>query len=85
MASMIRTPGIIGKSEVGKPIEGQIYMLVGVDKVRFKRMVEPGDQLHIKAEVMTIKRGIWKFKCSATVDEKIVTTAELMCTQKTAD
>jgi 3-hydroxyacyl-[acyl-carrier-protein] dehydratase len=32
-----------------------------------------GDQLHIKAEVMTVKRGIWKFKCSATVDEKIVT------------
>jgi 3-hydroxyacyl-[acyl-carrier-protein] dehydratase len=48
-------------------------------------MFIPGDQLHIKAEVMTVKRGIWKFKCSATVDEKIVTTAELMCTQKTAD
>jgi 3-hydroxymyristoyl/3-hydroxydecanoyl-(acyl carrier protein) dehydratase len=45
-----------------------IYPFVGVDKVRFKRMVEPGDQLHIKAEVMTVKRGIWKFKCSATVD-----------------
>jgi 3-hydroxyacyl-[acyl-carrier-protein] dehydratase len=84
--AMAQATGILAfKSEVGKPIEGQIYMLVGVDKVRFKRMVEPGDQLHIKAEVMTVKRGIWKFKCSATVDEKIVTTAELMCTQKTAD
>jgi 3-hydroxyacyl-[acyl-carrier-protein] dehydratase len=33
-------------------------MLVGVDKVRFKRMIEPGDQLHLKAEVTTVKRGI---------------------------
>ncbi|CAC9641903.1 3-hydroxyacyl-ACP dehydratase FabZ [bacterium endosymbiont of Bathymodiolus sp. 5 South] len=84
--AMAQATGILAfKSEVGKPIEGQIYMLVGVDKVRFKRMVEPGDQLRIKAEVTAVKRGIWKFKCSAAVDEKIVTTAELMCTQKAAD
>ncbi|CAB5496523.1 3-hydroxyacyl-[acyl-carrier-protein] dehydratase, FabZ form (EC [Bathymodiolus thermophilus thioautotrophic gill symbiont] len=84
--AMAQATGILAfKSEVGKPIEGQIYMLVGVDKVRFKRMIEPGDQLHLKAEVTTVKRGIWKFKCSATVDGKIVTTAELMCTQKAAD
>jgi 3-hydroxyacyl-[acyl-carrier-protein] dehydratase len=73
------------KSEVGKPISGQIYMLVGIDKVRFKRMVEPGDQLRLEVEVITVKRGIWKFKCKATVDNQTVTSAELMCTQKAAD
>lgn len=84
--ALAQATGILAfKSEVGKPINGQIYMLVGVDKVRFKRMVEPGDQLRLEVEVMTIKRGIWKFKCQALVDEKIVTTAELMCTQKTAN
>lgn len=84
--ALAQATGILAfKSEVGKPIDGQIYMLVGVDKVRFKRMVEPGDQLRLEVEVMTVKRGIWKFKCSATVDSKVVTTAELMCTQKTAD
>jgi 3-hydroxyacyl-[acyl-carrier-protein] dehydratase len=60
-------------------------MLVGVDKVRFKRMVEPGDQLRLEVEVMMVKRGIWKFKCAALVDGNIVTTAELMCTKKSAD
>jgi 3-hydroxyacyl-[acyl-carrier-protein] dehydratase len=84
--ALAQATGILAfKSEVGKPIDGQIYMLVGVDKVRFKRMVEPGDQLRLEVEVITVKRGIWKFKCRATVDGVIVTTAELMCTQKTAD
>ncbi|WP_300428983.1 3-hydroxyacyl-ACP dehydratase FabZ [Candidatus Thioglobus sp.] len=84
--AMAQATGILAfKSEVGKPIDGQIYMLVGIDKVRFKRIVEPGDQLLIDVEVMTVKRGIWKFKCKASVDGNIVTSAELMCTQKAAD
>ncbi|CAC9594915.1 3-hydroxyacyl-[acyl-carrier-protein] dehydratase, FabZ form (EC 4.2.1.59) [uncultured Gammaproteobacteria bacterium] len=84
--ALAQATGILAfKSEVGKPIDGQIYMLVGIDKVRFKRMVEPGDQLLLEVEVMTVKRGIWKFKCKATVDGVLVTSAELMCTQKTAD
>ena len=60
-------------------------MLVGVDKVRFKRMVEPGDQLEIYAEIITVKRGIWKFNCRATVEGKLITSAEILCTQKSAE
>ena len=56
--ALAQATGILAfKSEVGKPQTGQIYMLVGVDKVRFKRMVEPGDQLEIYAEIITVKRG----------------------------
>ena len=84
--ALAQATGILAfKSEVGKPIDGQIYMLVGIDKVRFKRMVEPGDQIRLEVEVMVVKRGIWKFKCRASVDDQTVTTAELMCTQKAAD
>ena len=84
--ALAQATGILAfKSEVGKPIDGHIYMLVGIDKVRFKRMVEPGDQLRLEVEVMTVKRGIWKFKCRALVNDSVVTTAELMCTQKAAD
>ena len=61
--ALAQATGILAfKSEVGKPQEGQIYMLVGVDNARFKRMVEPGDQLKLEVEVITVKRGIWKFK-----------------------
>ena len=81
--ALAQATGILAfKSEVGKPQEGQIYMLVGVDNARFKRIVEPGDQLKLEVEVMTVKRGIWKFKGVAYVEDKVVTSAELMCTQK---
>jgi len=84
--ALAQATGILAfKSEVGKPIDGQIYMLVGIDKVRFKKMVEPGDQIRLEVEVMTVKRGMWKFNCKATVDGEMVTKAELMCTQKAAD
>jgi len=84
--ALAQATGILAfKSEVGKPIDGQIYMLVGIDKVRFKRIVEPGDQILLKVEVMVVKRGMWKFNCKATVDGVLVTSAILMCTQKAAE
>ena len=83
--ALAQATGILAfKSEVGQPVTGQIYMLVGVDKVRFKKTVEPGDQLKLYVEVMTVKRGIWKFNCRATVEEQLVTSAEVICTQKPA-
>ena len=84
--AMAQATGILAfKSEVGRPEVGQIYMLVGVDKVRFKRIVEPGDQLEIYAEVVTVKRGMWKFNCTAKVEGELVTSAEILCTQKKAN
>jgi len=83
--ALAQATGILAfKSEVGRPQEGQIYMLVGVDNTRFKRTVEPGDQLKLEVEVLAVKRGIWKFKGIASVDDKVVTSSELMCTQKTS-
>jgi 3-hydroxyacyl-[acyl-carrier-protein] dehydratase len=84
--ALAQATGILAfKSEVGRPQKGQIYMLVGVDNARFKKMVEPGDQLRLEVEVITVKRGIWKFKGVAYVGDNAVTSAELMCTQKASD
>ena len=84
--ALAQATGILAfKSDVGRPQEGQIYMLVGIDNARFKRIVEPGDQLLLEVEVMTVKRGIWKFKGTASVDGKAVTSAELLCTQKASE
>ena len=59
-----------------------LYFLVGMDKVRFKRPVEPGDQLILRAQLLREKRGIWVFDCSATVDGKLAATAQVMCTEQ---
>ena len=59
---------------------GKLYYLVGVDKARFRKTVEPGDQLLIESNFVTVKRNIWRFSCVARVGDKIVADAELLTT-----
>ena len=59
-----------------------LYYLVGMDRVRFKRPVEPGDQLLLSARLLKTKRGIWMFDCDARVDGAIAASAEIMCTER---
>jgi 3-hydroxyacyl-[acyl-carrier-protein] dehydratase len=81
--SMAQATGILAMEsrpeEVG---EKALYYFVGIDKARFKRPVEPGDQLFLEVSVLHVKRGIWKFAGEARVDDKIVATAEIMCTAR---
>ncbi|MBL4866940.1 MAG: 3-hydroxyacyl-ACP dehydratase FabZ [Pseudomonadales bacterium] len=70
--------GVLGFKTIGKsPEGGTIYVLVGTDKMRFRRPVIPGDQLKLEVSVLKEKRGIWKFDCKASVDGEIVTRVEL--------
>jgi 3-hydroxyacyl-[acyl-carrier-protein] dehydratase len=62
-----------------------LYFLVGMDKARFKRPVEPGDQLFLRANLLRSRRGIWVFECDARVDDKVVASAEIMCTERDID
>ena len=64
------------------PDDNSLYYFVGVDKARFKLPVEPGDQLRLEVEFVAEKRGIWKFNGKATVDGKVVCSAELMCAER---
>jgi 3-hydroxyacyl-[acyl-carrier-protein] dehydratase len=58
-----------------------IYFL-GIDGARFKRPVEPGDQLILEVEIDRVKAGIHKFKARAKVDGTIACEAQLMCTMR---
>jgi len=65
-----------------KPGEDNIYYLAGVDGARFKQPVVPGDQLIVDVNVYKTVRNIWKFKAQASVNSKIVCSAEIMCAGK---
>jgi 3-hydroxyacyl-[acyl-carrier-protein] dehydratase len=58
-----------------------IYFL-GIDGARFKRPVEPGDQLILEVEVDRVKAGIHKFNARAKVDGEVACEAQLMCTMR---
>jgi 3-hydroxyacyl-[acyl-carrier-protein] dehydratase len=64
------------------PDEKTVYYFAGIDGARFKRPVEPGDQLILEVELDRMKSGIFKFKARAKVDEEIAVEAELMCTMR---
>lgn len=56
-----------------------LFFLAGINNARFRRTVLPGDQLIIDVSVERIKRGIWFYKCSASVDGKLAVAADIMC------
>ena len=68
-----------------KPDENTLVYFLGIDNARFKRPVEPGDQLVMQVEIIKVARGIWKYKASATVDGQLAVEADLMCTLRTVD
>jgi len=59
-----------------------VYYFAGIDGARFKRPVEPGDQLILDVTIERMKAGIFKFKGRALVGEELAAEAELMCTMR---
>lgn len=62
-----------------------VYYFVGIDGARFKRPVEPGDQLILEVEMDRARAGIYKFKAKALVGDELAVEAELMCTMRLID
>ena len=66
-----------------RPDDKTVYYFAGIDGARFKRPVEPGDQLIMEVNLLRLKAGVFKFKGTAHVDAKLACEAELMCTMRT--
>ena len=64
------------------PDDQTVYYFAGIDGARFKRPVEPGDQLILQAQIDRMKAGIFKFTAQALVGTELAVEAELMCTMK---
>jgi 3-hydroxyacyl-[acyl-carrier-protein] dehydratase len=60
--------------------DNSVYYFVGIDGARFKRPVEPGDQLFLDVQMDRCKGGIYKFNAQAFVGEELAVSAQLMCT-----
>ena len=67
-----------------KPDENSVVYLVGIDNTRFKRPVEPGDQLKMDVEILRVSRGLWKYKAVGSVDGTVALETEIMCTIRSA-
>lgn len=65
------------------PDDKTVFYFAGIDAARFKRPVEPGDQLVLDVELVRKKSGIFKFSARGSVAGELAVEAELMCTMRT--
>ncbi len=81
--AMAQACGVLSfRTEETLPTQNSVYLFVGIDKARFKRPVEPGDQLRIEVSLKRKMHGIYKFNAAAKVNGELCCSAELMCTYK---
>ena len=79
--ALAQATGLLAMESTGHS-GNSIYLLVGVDKARFKSQVVPGDQLELEVSVLKCRRDIWVFAAEARVDGKLAASAEIMCTAR---
>lgn len=83
LEALAQTAALLSFDTMGETLDDQtVYYFAGIDGARFKRPVEPGDQLILEVELDRMKAGIFKFKARAKVGDEIAAEAELMCTMR---
>ena len=79
LEAMAQATGLLAFSSMNDGHESKLYMLVGIDKSRFRGQVIPGDQLILNVRLKRNMRCIGVFECKALVDGAVVAEAEMMC------
>ncbi len=85
LEAMAQATGLLAFSSMDDGHESKLYMLVGMDKVRFRGQVIPGDQLILNVKLNRTMRGIGIYECKALVDGTVVAEAEMMCSAQERD
>lgn len=82
--AMAQAAGVLAwESAQGEEEKVTILYLAGLEDVRFKLPVTPGDQLTLKATLTRRKRALWRFDCVAEVDGRLAAEGQiLMVTRK---
>lgn len=83
--AMAQVSAILGFATSGnRPSEGYLYLFAGLDNVKFKKQVVPGDRLDLFSTLVSERRGIFKFNCRAEVDGRLVAMADIVCAERKA-
>jgi beta-hydroxyacyl-ACP dehydratase FabZ len=75
--AMAQVGAIFAHNARGGRHDNKVFVLTGLDNVKFKRPVEPGDQLRMELTILKRRGSFWKMQGVATVDGKLVAQAEI--------
>lgn len=83
LEALAQATGLLAFASAGGSAEEHgLYYFAGIDGVRFRKPVEPGDQLILEVELLRLRRGIGKFAAQARVDGEMVCEGVLMCAER---
>ena len=86
LEALAQASALLSFSSEGEQSDGsRLYYIAGIDGARFKRVVEPGDQLILESTITRKKGAIYKYATRATVDGELAVEAELMCTVRAVE
>jgi len=86
MEAMAQASGMLAyRTDPSLEEPGSLYFFVGMDKVRFKRQVEPGDQLRLEVNLTRTRRGMWMFSGKALVDGQVAAIGDLIMTVRVVE
>ncbi len=75
--AMAQTAAVLVVATIGPQAAGKLVYFMTIDQARFRRPVEPGDQLRLKVVKEQRKLGVWKFACQATVGDQLAAQATI--------
>lgn len=79
LEAIAQSAGILAFKSTERLSSKELYYLVGIDEVRFKFPVQPGDQMIFKVKIIKTKRSLTRFQGTVMVDKRVVCEATLMC------
>ncbi|QOI11305.1 3-hydroxyacyl-ACP dehydratase FabZ [Blochmannia endosymbiont of Colobopsis nipponica] len=82
LEAMAQATGILAFKSSGALQPGELYYFAAIDEARFKRPVEPGDQMIIEVRFIRERRGVARFKGVVKVDNEMVCEALMMCARR---
>lgn len=83
LEALAQTAGLLAFETDKRPESHRsLIYFAGIDDARFKKIVYPGDQLIMSVELLQVKRNIWKFNGSATVDGELACSAQLLAARQ---
>ena len=86
LEALAQASALLSFASEGEESDGsRLYYFAGIDGARFKRIVEPGDQLILESKIERKKASIYKYSTRATVNGELAVEAELMCTVRAVE
>ena len=75
--AMAQTSAVLVVQTLGASAEGKLVYFMSIEEAKFRKIVSPGDTLHIRVVKDRNRGNVWKFKCEALVDGQKVADATI--------